>query len=67
MILVGGDKMPERHVHVLTFTTWHTIVMGLQCRLQLLKKAKGSCIQFFWTNPCMDDLILAAMAGGFLS
>ena len=39
--------MPERHVHVLIFTTWHTIVMGLQYRLQLLKKVKGSCVQFF--------------------
>ena len=43
----GVDKMPERHVHVLACRTWHTIVMRLECRLQLIKKAKGSCIQFF--------------------
>ena len=47
MILVGGDKMPERHVHVLAYSTWHNNVMRLECGLQLLKKAKGSCIQFF--------------------
>ena len=41
-----GGKLPKRYL--LTYSTWHTIVMRIQCRLQLLKKAKGKCIQFFW-------------------
>ena len=59
---------------VLAYSTWHTIVMRLQCRLQLLKKAKGSCIQFFWQIhgwSCLLifilHIIVAAMASGFLS
>ena len=63
--------MPERHIHVLAYSTWHTIVMRLECRLQLLKKAKGSCIQFFGQIHAWmilsTDFLLAAMASGFLS
>ena len=32
---------------LLAYSTCHTFVMRLQWRLQLLKKAKGSSIQFF--------------------